>query len=110
MATLGVSSEEFFDLSPVEFYYALKTTREFRRAASKEAYEIAREQAVWIINYTSTRLKDPFKSPTDMVKFVWENEPNKEKQSVDDMKRAITRIALMIGTKPEQEKVHINTK
>ena len=109
VAMLGISADTFYHLSPAEFYYAVKAKSEDKKADIIEAYEVARFQAMLVINYTSTILKKPIEKPQDLTLFTWEEHPNMKKQSQEEMKRAVQKIALMLGTKPEQEKV-INTK
>lgn len=90
IATLGISSEEFYDLSPVEFYYALQHASEHRRAQSRELYEISRFGAVIMANaYLG---KHGYTTAQDCVQFEWEKKVIPKKQSVDEMKAVIMTI------------------
>lgn len=91
---LGISTSEFFKLSPKEFYFALKakTKREieYMEYRTKRDYEISRFQAVLIIN-PQLKQKDQIKEPKDLVRFAWEEPPGQ--QTVDQMKRVLMGIA-----------------
>ena len=49
MATLHISVEEFYDLSPSEFYYGAKAVGESRMALYKQQCELARYNAYLVI-------------------------------------------------------------
>lgn len=97
MGLLGISTEAFYDMSPREFYYATKSVGDFRRAQSQHQYEVARYQAFTIINLTSTILKDRFKDPRELGRFVWEPEID-EVQSVDTLKQNAMIMARALGS------------
>jgi hypothetical protein len=77
-------------MSPVELYYSLKAAREYRRAQSRELYEVARLHAVLIINRTTGK---GYSYVQDLIRFDWEKERVVQQgQSVEDMKRVIYQI------------------
>jgi hypothetical protein len=91
IATLGISSEEFFDLAPVEFYFALKHKSELEQAKSRELYETVRLGALLIINHTPG--VKGYQDPLNLIKFGWEEKALPKQQSVDEMKGVIMAIA-----------------
>ena len=93
MGALHITAGEFYDLDAVEFHYALKTVRRARQAQGREAYEIARLQAVLIINPT---LKTPFKEPQDYIQFSWEKKKEKG-QSLEDMKKQVLSLGVLFA-------------
>jgi hypothetical protein len=93
IATLGLNSEEFYDLDPREFYYALKSVSDYRLAKSREVYEVARLQTVWLIN-VQPQVKPKLRRVQDLIKFPWEGGtvPGK-KQTMEEMKNFIELFA-----------------
>ena len=84
---------DFYDLAPVEFYHALKFRAEYERRRVQELYEIARMQAVWLIN-VQPQIKPKLQRYDDLAKFPWEKEAISDvKQDTLAMKAAIMSIA-----------------
>jgi len=101
MATLGITSEAFYDLSPVEFYYGLKTVSEVRRAQGRELYEVARFKAVVLINHQPGRpAHKQYKTAQDLVQFDWEK---KKEQTVNEMKSILLSFAAVQNKKVKKE-------
>jgi len=97
IATLGISSEEFYDLDAVEFYNALKVISENRRAQSRESYEVARFGAVQIINMElMLKGRNPIQDPADYVSFIWEKKKEKG-QSLEDMKKQVLTLGVLFA-------------
>jgi hypothetical protein len=96
---LKISSEAFFDLSPVEFYYAIKGIGNQREVEYKEALIIARVNA-WLSGLAQ-RVKELPKSPEDLIKFAWEGE---QKQSPEDMKNYLLSFASAHNRRLEKQK------
>jgi len=101
IAALGITSEEFYDMSPVEFYYAIQAVSEQRQnvqmADTRERYEMMRLQTVLLINHQIGReVRYQYKNVEDLIKFRWEEGISK-KQSVDEMKRTLLGIGLIFG-------------
>lgn len=85
--------DEFFDLAPIEFYFALKFRADFERRRVQELYEIARMQAVWLIN-VQPQIKPKLQEFTDLGRFPWETKAISDvKQSTNEMKAAMMSIA-----------------
>lgn len=97
--------EEIGVLSLGEYKAAFTTWNENKQAESRERFESSRLQAVWIINATSTILKKQLDKPQDLYLFPWEEKPVLKKQSPEEMKKAMQKIALAFGTVDKQEKV-----
>jgi hypothetical protein len=82
-------------MSPREFYYALKSKQErdsqIIEHEFKQAYKVARFQAVLLINPHLKRGQQ-YKDPMELIKFSWEKNVIK-KQSVEEMKQELMAIA-----------------
>jgi len=101
MATLGITSEAFYDLSPVEFYHGLKSVAETRRAQGRELYEVARFKAVLLINHQPGRpVNKQYQTAQDLVQFEWEK---KKVQSVNEMKAVLLAFAAVQNIKAKKE-------
>ena len=101
MATLGITSEAFYDLSPVEFYYGLKSVSETRRAQSRELYEVARLKTIMLINHQPGRpVHKQYKEAKDLIRFSWEEEM---KQTVNEMKSILLSFAAVQNIKAKKE-------
>ena len=97
-------------MSFAEYRSAFRVWNDLKIAQSREAYEIARLQALLIINMTSTRLKKGIDKPEDLVLFSWEEKSVSKKQSPENMKKAMDKIALAFGTTDKVEKVNPKAK
>jgi len=102
--------EEIGEMSFAEYRSAFKVWQDLKQAQSREAYEISRLQALLIINMTSTRIKKGFDKPQDLVLFSWEEEAVSKKQSPENMKKAMHKIAAAFGTTDKIEKVNPKPK
>ena len=96
IATLHISASEFFDLSPIEFYYGMKAVGDRREEEYHVRYEVARYMAVNIINLTSQILKEPFRDHRDLTRFPWEKKD--EPQSQEKVVEQAMIMARSIGT------------
>lgn len=96
IAHLGLNYTEFYELSPVEFYWALKYWRDTKQSEGHNLYEAIRLGAVLIVNPQLPRGKK-FKTPEEYVKFAWEEDgpttPAAGKQSVEAMKNTMLSFA-----------------
>lgn len=99
MAALHISSEEFFDMAPVEFYYAIKALGEQRESEFRQQLVIARTQAYMIINGQVGMKKEwLLKSPQELGLFHWEEGYDKvekkevQRQSLEEMKTVLMDI------------------
>lgn len=93
MEMLKISPSEFYDLSPLEFYYAAKAVGEARMAQVQVDYEISRYNALLVINNTSTILKERYKDPRELSKFTWEKDVQQIAQTPEQLQKAIMGIA-----------------
>jgi len=85
--------DEFYDLSPVEFFLALKFRAEYERRRVQELYEIARMQAVWLIN-VQPQVQPKLARYDALARFPWEKEAISDvKQDTAEMKAAMMSIA-----------------
>ena len=104
---LRISVEDFYKLSPKEFYYALKAKREEDTAKIeldiKQRYEVARFQAMLVINPTLKR-GNQLKDPKDLIVFSWEKDEKEGKQSIDEMKAVMMGVARRQNRKSKKEK------
>ena len=85
---------EFFQLSPKEFYFAVKVKNERETERIKfnhqRQYEIARFHAVLVINPTLKK-SDQIKDPSAQYPFPWEKKA--EPQTMEQMKMIMMGIA-----------------
>ena len=101
MATLGITSEAFYDLDPVEFYHGLKVVSDVRRAQSRELYDVARFETVLLINHQIGRkAHQQYKTAEDLVQFDWEK---KKEQTVNEMKSILLSFASVQNAKVKKE-------
>lgn len=108
---MGLSVEEIGELSFAEYTAAFRVWGDNERARSQEQLEIARLQSYWVIALTSTlKFQKPLKKPQDLLLFPWEEHPTQKKQSVEEMKMALKKIALMFGTKDKQNRKTVKEK
>ena len=96
MATLGIASNDFFDSSPVEIYYAFKAVGEHREDEFKQLLIVARAQAFMLINgQVGMKTEWLLKSEKELGLFYWEEKEKAipaPKQSQEDMKTVLMNI------------------
>ena len=90
VAQLGISIDEFYEMTPREFHFALESLREYRQAHSRELYEIARYQTWLGVRH---KYKPVLNSPTKLGKFDWESGVEQQVQSMEQMKNTMLGIA-----------------
>ena len=110
MATLGITSEAFYDLSPVEFYYALKAIGEERKDEAEfivqTQFEAMRLQAVLLINHQEYRpVSKQYSRVEDLIGFAWDKYKPNEKQSTENMKTFLLDFADMHNKRLEKQKL-----
>jgi hypothetical protein len=88
-----MSPAEFYTMSWVEFNQAIKAHQEIEEHRIRKEYEIARFEAILIINPTLDR-KDKIKDSRDLIRFDWENPRT---QSVEEQKTIL--MGLVAATK-----------
>ena len=100
---LGITVDDFYKMSPKEFYFALKSKRDWAQAEIelkyRQDYEVARFHALLVINPTLEKGKQ-LKSPKDLVRFAWEEE--EKPQTVEQMKAVM--MGLAYSTKSKKKK------
>jgi len=77
MATLGITSENFYDMSPVELYHALKSMGERRKFEYEMQTQIVNDsmrlQAWLLINHQPGRTAAyQYKRAEDLIGFRWD--------------------------------------
>ena len=89
-----MSVDGFYDLTPIEFKYALKSVREREMDAYKTTYEVARYIAYQVWNSAGRSLKQLYKEPKEVGLFGWESEEQLyRQQSVEEIKNTLFGIA-----------------
>jgi hypothetical protein len=95
IAVLHLSTEEFYELAPIEFKYAIKIVNEREKEQFKTKYEVARYLARHIWNSAGRSLKKgyEYKEPKEVGLFNWEVEEKlQEKQTPEEIKGGLLRI------------------
>lgn len=97
VSRLHITAQEFYNLTPIEFDYALQDFEELHRESLlqpiKAIYDSARMQAFYMYKLTPNLKKYP-KSPKELWKLSWDEEDAPEEvQSIEDMKRVLYQIA-----------------
>ena len=91
---------EFYDLSPVEFYYAMEEYSEIQKEKHRIVFDSMRLQTVFLLNVQLAK-KDKISDVTKLMKFPWDKEQPKEvrKQSVEEMKQVLMGIVKSVKNK-----------
>lgn len=106
IAKLHITPEEFYELTVIEFKYAMKVIQDEELAQYKTKYEVARYLARHIWNSAGV-LKKLFDEPKDVGLFGWEIQKEQREllhkhQTVDQMKRQLLRIAKRFKAKKRE--------
>jgi len=107
ISCLHLSVDEFYDLAPIEFKYALKTDSEREIDRFKTKYEVARYIVRHIWNSAGKTIKrgHEYKEAKDVGLFGWEQEEILSKeQSVDDIKSTLLGIARSFNKRFDKKK------
>jgi len=70
MGQLGYTSDEFWDLTPREFWNALDGFFELKRVEDRNEWERCRWQTCWLLNIHIDKNKRI--QPRDLVEFEWD--------------------------------------
>lgn len=101
---LGIAIRDFYDMSPKEFYYALKTKWELieqdMEYNRKLQHVVARYQAAIIL---TPHIKNPIKDARELGAFSWEEVPV---QSMDQMKQFLQGMARSANKKFKKKEKH----
>lgn len=95
-----MSVAEFYDLSPVEFFYSMEEYGERQMTYHKVVYDSMRLQTFFLVNLQLAR-KDKIKDVHKLMPFPWDKEQSKEvkKQSVEEMKQILLGIVKSVKKK-----------
>ena len=103
VANFGIGYTEFWDLSLAE-YHAMFTARgEYEEMQTRRVFEVARFNAA--LTAYPPKLEPNQNTFQDFYKFGWEKKKVTEKQSIEEMKNQMKKMALIFGTKPKQDRV-----
>lgn len=104
VSRFGLSWDEFLELSPIEFHWALKDSnmREFN--LQRSIFEAMRIQTVHLMNISGKSLKREITNPQQWMPFVWEKTTKSvKKQSVEEMKEIL--LSIISGVKRKNERL-----
>lgn len=87
---LGISAKEYYNLTPLEAYWAFEDNKEIRQFEYQTQYETARFISFHIWNSAGRSLQFPYQDVSQIMKFPWEQE---SKQSWEDMLSQMKTIA-----------------
>ena len=77
----------------------MESLGEYRRSQVRHDYEVARYQAVAIINYTSTILDKRIEDVTKVFPFPWDEDYRPREQTQEEMRGHVMALALKLGAK-----------
>jgi len=95
LSVLHLSAIDFYELTPIEFKYAIKIANEREMSWFRTRYEVARYLARHIWNSAGRTLKRgyEYKEPKEVGLFNWEVEEKiQEKQTVEEIRSGLFRI------------------
>lgn len=93
MVRLGITSEEFYNMSPRELYYAMIEYSELQMERIKIESSLMRLQTVMVLNpFIKPKIKDPRK----LIQFAWEEDM---KQTPESMKAILMQLGANTGLK-----------
>lgn len=97
---------EFYQLTPIEFYYANLEKNRIKETFVQEQYEVARWSIRHLINISGRTIKKMLNTVKEVEIFPWESEfkPNKRVQTPEEMAEAVKRIASLLGGKKKKSK------
>lgn len=103
MNRLGLTSDQFYQLTPAEFHYAMKDFDDTHWQPSKNVCETVRILATIVHNSAFGRKKkDMVRNPKHLFAFVWDA-PTKKRQTVDEMKGMVKLIGQAFGPKKKDK-------
>lgn len=101
VSRLGLTSREFYQLTPVEFHHAIIDHEKIHFTPMKRICELLRMNGVTIHNSAFGRKKsDKIKNPAEYVEFTWERP---KVQTVEDMKSFVLGLSHIKGVKVTQK-------
>jgi len=97
----GLTSNEFYELTPIEFHYALKHHENAYFEPLKMVCSVLRMIAVVVYNSAYGRKRsDTIKDPSKLIQFAWEKP---KVQTVEQMKDLIVGLSHIKGIKVTQK-------
>lgn len=88
ISRFGLTSYEFYHLSPVEFYYALQDAKDREMCRMEITFNSMRKQTMYWYNAQVEEAKRQY-DPLKFMPFPWESP---RKQSVEEMKQQMINI------------------
>lgn len=102
LSRLHLNVFEFYETTPIEFYYAIKDKKEWNEqkleTISRSIYESMRLQTVLIQN-TNPYIKKKIKKVEELIRFKWDERKVINQQTLPEMKQALCAIAKKYGKK-----------
>lgn len=92
MARFGLTAHEFLQMTPIEFYCALKDHDEIEIAKIKPACEAIRMSTLWLVNIQLPNRKRVRKAER-LFAFTWDKKQDTKPQSPEEMKGVMRAIA-----------------
>ena len=90
VSRLGISVNEFYDMTPLEARYAIRDQYEREKAKiegqTQITYEAARYISFHIWNSQGRYLEKQYESPMDLLQFPWDEGAEKKPKAVDQSK------------------------
>lgn len=97
----------FLELTPVEFFAAVKSKEEYDGYAVKSVIrhvcETMRLQTHWLVNIQLPKNKK-IKNPRQMMRFLWDDEIIKPSQTREEMKSVMKAIASGFKNKKKKKR------
>jgi len=95
VSRFGISSEDFYDMTPAEFTEAMEDWQEVQKVRTLEPIKAIWESTRWLameINNQNPYRKRTIKDPREVRKFPWDEKPKKQ-QTVEEQRRILYQIA-----------------
>lgn len=103
MNRLGLAPDQFYQLTPAEFHYALKDYEGTHNNPTRNVCETLRLVAVIFYNSAFGRKKkDMIRNPKHLFAFGWDT-PTQKRQTVEEMKNMIKAIGIMYGPRKKDK-------
>lgn len=93
LSRFGLTPRQFQDISPLEFYEAIKDDNELRKYPLRTIADSIRMQTLWLVNIQLPRGKK-VRNERRLWTLPWDKpQGQKELQTVDQMRQVLKRIA-----------------
>lgn len=104
VSRLRITVGEFYNMTPVEFHYALEDIANSQMETIKSRMEAARFIAVHIWNSAGKSMKHKQFDPHKLLPFSWDVSKPVEKQSVNTMKTVMMGITKKQNSRIDKKK------